>query len=879
MLGDNLRASNLYLESLSIARSIENRPRQTSALINLGGVYHNLGDAEKSIEYLDQALELSLVTGDLPAQASSHINLSTAYSFIGEPQKALEHINLGMSIQKATGDTRARSMTLTNLAGIYGALGEYDKALAGYQEVLAILRAANYPRGIISSLINIGWVHNDMDAPNKAMEVLDEALQLSRSAGDRRIEVKLLGNLGDAYYRLGEPRKALERYTQKLAITRELGLRWDEMVTLFQIGCVYNLTGEAPKALVNLKQSLALSQYIKSPVLEVFILNYHLALAERSLGHLPEARALIETALGMTETQRVKISSQDLRASYFASKREFYEFHIDTLLRLHQRDPLKGYAAAALEVSEKARARSLLELLAESRADIRQGADSALLARERQLQRSLNSREQYRQRLLGGGGHNEHQLAGVEKELASLLDEYHQLQAQIRHSSPRYAALTQPQPLRVAEIQQQLLDDNTLLIEYAVGAERSYMWIVTKDGLAVSELPGRDEIEGAARRFYELITASNLRMEEESLSQRRSRLAKAQADYERSAAALSRMLLGPVAAQLTRSRIKRLLIVSDGALQYIPFGALPIPGTDKRGDKVTEKQGEGRTSRRMNSAIGNPLIVSHEVVNLPSASTLAVLRQGPGNRQSLENLLAIIADPVFEAVDPRIESQYQSQPGETPSSPVPTTPSVVRSAGESGVNRFLRLRFTRIEAEAIASFAPESRRFTALDFAASREMMSQTDLSKFRIIHFATHGFLNSQHPELSGVVLSLVDERGRPLDGFLRMHEIYNLNLNADLVVLSGCRTALGKQIKGEGLIGLTRGFMHAGAPRVVASLWNVDDQATANLMKLFYQRMLKDRMRPAAALRAAQIDMWKAEPNVVPYRWGAFILQGDWR
>ena len=174
---------------------------------------------------------------------------------------------------------------------------------------------------------------------------------------------------------------------------------------------------------------------------------------------------------------------------------------------------------------------------------------------------------------------------------------------------------------------------------------------------------------------------------------------------------------------------------------------------------------------------------------------------------------------------------------------------------------------------------PASERLQALDFAADRQLALSGKLGEYRILHFATHGLLNNKTPALSGLVFSLVDEEGQPRNGFLRLHEIYNLKLNADLVVLSGCQTALGQEISGEGLIGLTRGFMYAGAPRVVASLWKVNDQATSNLMKLFYKRMLNDGMSPAAALRAAQMAMWKAEPNAIPYRWGAFILQGDWR
>jgi CHAT domain-containing protein len=152
-------------------------------------------------------------------------------------------------------------------------------------------------------------------------------------------------------------------------------------------------------------------------------------------------------------------------------------------------------------------------------------------------------------------------------------------------------------------------------------------------------------------------------------------------------------------------------------------------------------------------------------------------------------------------------------------------------------------------------------------------------LSQYRIVHFATHGLLNSEHPEFSGLVFSLVNERGKAQDGFLQLQDIYNLNLSADLVVLSSCETALGKEISGEGLVGLTRGFMYAGATRVVASLWNVSDAATARLMADFYRAMEHDGLRPAAALRSAQIQMWKQKRWSSPYFWAAFQIQGEWR
>jgi CHAT domain-containing protein len=313
-------------------------------------------------------------------------------------------------------------------------------------------------------------------------------------------------------------------------------------------------------------------------------------------------------------------------------------------------------------------------------------------------------------------------------------------------------------------------------------------------------------------------------------------------------------------------------------LQYLPFGAWPAP---KRQLSVVSGQlSEDTNSNGQRATDNGPLIVDHEIVHLPSASVLAVLRKELASRPPAPKMVAVLADPVFQSNDPRLKlsrSQVEKKAGETPA--LPAESAVQRSARESGVLRFDRLPLSRIEAEQITALVPERQRLKALDFAASRVTATSADMSQYRIVHFATHGLLNNVHPELSGVVLSLVDEQGQPQDGFLRLHEIYNLSLRADSVVLSACETALGKEMKGEGLIGLTRGFMYAGAPRVVASLWKVDDEATATLMKRFYRGMLKDGLRPAAALRAAQVFMRKEKRWRSPRFWAGFVLQGEWK
>jgi CHAT domain-containing protein len=410
-----------------------------------------------------------------------------------------------------------------------------------------------------------------------------------------------------------------------------------------------------------------------------------------------------------------------------------------------------------------------------------------------------------------------------------------------------------------------VLDPDTLLLEYFLGDDASYLFVVSQTSISSHRLPKRAEVEAATRRVRELLTAPQPQRGDTG-AKYQARIKEARANYWLQAAELSRLLLGPAAPQLGG---KRLLIVADGALQYLPFGALPAPETGRQGDRGTGRR-EGDPPRR--PVVFSPLIAEHEIVYLPSASTLGVLRRELAGRKPAAKTVAVLADPVFDKDDARVKSSDIAQAGQE--APPDLTRAINDVRGE-----LKRLLLTRDEAEAILSVAPGTDGFGALDFRANRATVTSDELSRYRIVHFATHGLLNSEHPELSGVVLSLVDERGEPQDGFLRLHEIFNLRLPAELVVLSACQTGLGKEVKGEGLVGLTRGFMYAGAARVVASLWQVDDAATAELMKRFYRLMLKDGMRPAAALRAAQIEMWRRPQWQSPYYWCGFVLQGEWK
>ena len=274
-------------------------------------------------------------------------------------------------------------------------------------------------------------------------------------------------------------------------------------------------------------------------------------------------------------------------------------------------------------------------------------------------------------------------------------------------------------------------------------------------------------------------------------------------------------------------------------------------------------------------------MVDHEIVNLPSASALAALRRETIARRPAPRTVALLADPVFELDDPRVSLEVRKAAPKRARRPA--TADLGRALRDGGINNdgfgLPRLLYSRAEAKAITALAPADAAMIAMGFEATRAKAMSAELSQYRIVHFATHGLLNGEHPELSGIVLSLVDQAGRPQNGFLRLHDIYNLDLPAELVVLSACDTGLGKDVKGEGLVGLARGFMYAGAARVVASLWKVDDEASADLMTQFYRRMLENGKPPAAALREAQITIWKQKRWMAPHYWAAFVLQGEWR
>jgi CHAT domain-containing protein len=870
-LSEFRRALVYFNQTLSLAQNLKERRLEAATETFLGGMQDVLGDVGSALDHYNRALTLSRESGNRQAEASSLNNIGATYFGIAYWQKALEYYSQALPHLKALGNQRGEANTLSNIGVAYNMLGEQQKALDHLQQSLLLRRSTSDRNGEAYTLSNIGSAYSRYGEHHKALDYYNQAQVIQRETGNRAQEAETLDLIGTAYSALGQPEKALGYHQQALEIQSATGNIRREAISLSNLGYVYNKLSQPDKALDQFSQALSIFRNI-GDLNNAAVTLEGSARSKQMSGNLDEARKHIEESLTMIETVRARSGSQQLRASYRASMEKVYEFYIDLLMQQHAANPLLGHDAEAFQASERGRARSLLELLSEANVDIRQGVDTAIVERERNLAHLLNAKAQRQIQLIARKG-SQDEIATLKNEISDLEDEYQQVQTTIRKTSPGYAALTQSQPLSLKEIQQQL-DPDTLLLEYSLGEKRSYVWAVTRQSLKSHVLPKREQIEKVSRRIYEVLTTRSLFKSGESAAVKQQRIAQADSQLPQASGELSQMALGPVASELGT---KRLVIVADGALQYVPFGALQRPSV------VSGQSSAAKNGRTINGQLSvntyRPFVVDHEIISLPSASALAVQRTGLVNRKPRRNAVAVIADPVFSVADERLKASVRIvETSGTPSGGARTR-MIEHLADDSGKLVIRRLPFTRQEAEQILAVAPRASNLKAIDFKANRGTATGGELSQYRYVHFATHGYLDTERPDLSAVVLSLVDEQGKQQDGFLRAHEIYNLNLPAELVVLSACQTGLGKEIKGEGLVGLTRGFMYAGARRVVVSLWNVNDKATAELMTKFYERMLKKGERPAAALRAAQVEMWKQKQWQSPYYWAAFIMQGEWR
>ncbi|MDY7091518.1 MAG: CHAT domain-containing protein [Acidobacteriota bacterium] len=777
-LGDLDAAVAAWRRALPLRPAEEDPAGRGRLLHNLGHAHQRRGEAQRALEAYEEALELHRQAAHRRGEAETLHNLGVLEEGLGEVERAHRHLAAAAEVWRKLGNASAHARTLDRLGLLELASGDAGRAAERFTQALDLRPSNNSPEAAVS-LANLALARRHQGRSDEAMDLQRQALEIFIAVGDPLGEARCRENLGHLERHGGRLEHALEEHRRALDLYRRLRDPAGESSALYALALDFQATGQSAESL--------------------------------------EA---IGAALDLLEDQRDLIDAAALRRAFFATVEERYELAVELLMEQARAEPHQDWAWRALAASERARSRSLLDALSVPRGKARgirsvgasppsEEANTRLAEREATLAARLSATARLRTELLAASSGNGAALARIEIEIEELARQLDDARGKIarRQESPNTA-----QSLAANELAR-WVGAEEILLEFHLGREESYLWILDQQRgaprLTTHTLPPVRRFADLARRAHELLASSHRREAEGAL---RPVLCQ-----------LSRELLAPVAEHLDS---KRVLVVADGPLLYLPFGALPDPRSGGPCEQAP------------------PLLAHQPVVSLPSLSSRRAAAERPGTPP--EESLAILADPAFEPGEPGAAAGPPRLPG------------------------------TRREAQRIADLAPQPP-FLALGTEARKELFTSSALTPYRWLHLATHARVDEDRPELSSLLLAQRDDAGRAVDGQLLLHEIAGLELRSRLVTLSACRSALGREVRGEGLVGLTGAFLQAGAQQVLVSLWDVSDDATAELMSRFYRGLLQQRLPPEEALREAQLALL-AEPRWrAPYHWAGFVLYGQ--
>jgi CHAT domain-containing protein/predicted negative regulator of RcsB-dependent stress response len=832
--GRSADAERLHLDAAAELEALGRGHRRGLALSLAGKAALEDGRPKRALDHFEEAALVLTAAGDRREASIAHRSRGTALEDLGRTEPALTAYRQALEILADLPEPVARAHALHNLGRLEIEAGELRLGGDHLQRAEELLRQTGRERELSRTLLALSSLALAQREWERAEALLRRSREAAERLGDRRAAAVAVGSLGLLSRQRGDFDRALGHYRDALAAFEALDDRWMTARTLQHLGRLHLARGEAMAAEAAYRRAFALTRDSGDPASEAES-RLGLARAARQDGQLDRAVEHSAAGLAILESLRGEILGPSLATSWFATVQDHYRFAVELAMELDRTRPGAGWAARGFEIAERSRARTLLETL--------DGGAQAWGEAAAELRERLSRAERRRLGLLEAGAPRG-EVEAAEREVRALLSDLEEARLEWRKRRPGDPGDARPAPLGAEAVRARLGGPDVRLLEIALGEERSVLWLIGPAVVEAFELPPGPELEALARRAHGLLA--------------RSRAPEAEAAARTTLCTLSHRLLAPAAGSLAG---RRLLVVADGALRYLPFAALPDP----RRLRPDKGPGEG-----CGAGEAPPLGAAFQVVHAPSASAAVRLlergrRPGAG---AWRGTVAVLADPVFGADDPRLAGGDGAAEA--------LTGDLARSAAAAGLSRLPRLPGTRREAEAILARVPAGAGRGAFGFAATKEAVLDGGLAGYRYVHLATHGFVHDEHPELSGVVLSLVDPDGRPRDGFLRAHEIAGLELPAELVVLSACRTALGREVGGEGLVGLTQALLGAGARGVLLSLWDVGDRSTAELMDRFYRGLLEEGLPPAEALRQAQLGM-AADPRWrSPYHWAGFVLLG---
>ena len=814
-----------YRQSSAVAERERDEEAQRIALTNVGNLETRLGYYDEASRTLNRALDLARRCDDILLEEKSLGSLGTIEHRRDKYQAALSYYQQALAVARKVPIGSSPQTHLGNVAALYLDLGNLPAAIEAYQEVQAMALDEGYQGYIWNSLGRAYALQSDWP---QAIDCFEHARVIGTRRNSPAILSTALTGLSSIHAHTGDYATALSAIQQAIELGRVMTDPFFDGYVLNQLGALHLRFGAATKAAEVYRQALAIEAVRTSPR-TLWRAHSGLAAAYVQLGQLDQAREHYQQAIEAMEDVRSKVGGEEEKAGFFQDKIAVYKKQIALLLDLHARDTKAGYDTQAFHYTERARARAFLDLLAEARVSVEQNATPDLAKRQQELQQSISqlTAQVVQERSKETSKQDKARIDELEKGFSRADADWGDWLRELRRRNPRYAALKYPEPLALAEVQR-MLDDKTILLSYSLAEPASFLFAVSRADFQVKRLPSEAALSEGVQKLLAAITDKSHPAPEE---------------YRRQAVRLSEQLLKPVSHMLAGKNA--LVIVADGALHRLPFDALVAPGAAAQGDL-----------RRLDY-----LIRRFAISYAPSASVLAGLQNE--TRETGSKGLIAFGDPVY---DERSEGVIAS---------------TLRAAG-SRLN-FQRLPHSHAEIDGIAGLFAADDRELFLGEAASEENVKVPErLSRYRMVHFSTHGYVNEARPRFSGLVLSMpaptspqsAIRNPQSEDGLLSAYEIFNLKLKADLVVLSACETGLGKEVKGEGLMSLTRAFIYAGTPSVVVSLWNVNDESAADLMIRFYRHLKTGKTSKAEALRQAQLETIR--DNGFPFFWAPFVLVG---
>lgn len=871
--------------------SIEDVPAQAHAWKTLSSAYGFLARYQDSIDATDHALKIYTQLGDLYWYGVLQGNLGSEYMEMGETAQALSASESALAIARQLSDSQGIAFGLTTIAAIHEVRGEYQAAFDAYDMALEEMQRTPYPDAEGLVWMGLAGLYDELDDREQERMALERSLPFFLQVHDAANESGALCSLGLLELRQHHLSRARLMMRQSMGIARARGLRREQAQALLGEAEVLGAEGRYARAAKAMDEGLALALQTKEagtyaellqargdlelrqhrpaaaiasyraaekewssvPSLEhVALARASTANAEWERGDVEQAHQDILLALDGFEASRSRIGGRMLRESFFASRHTYYDLAVAIDMRLgdrpHGRPAVQeNYRLQAWETAERARARSLMDAVrgasAFSTGQLSPSLQAAINRTERQIVAAQNMALQVRS--TAGSGHGPLQEG---QQLHALVEQMDQLEARGHEGGDGKFLDAWKGPPSLKEVQGRVLGPHSVLLEYWMGRRSVYLWAITQKKFQGRRIASAMEMEREIDTYEKLLLAREQYPAGEDFASRNARIARADRQLELQAEVLGRLLL-PVALD---DSVQRLIIVPDGRIFSVPFAAL-------------------RTRRY------GLFVRRFEVVEEPSAGVALALQERQHGKWG--DRLAIFADPIYNQYDPRIAPAHRG-PQETAEAARALPASATRDADrEFNLAALPRLDGSRAEALAIASVAGDHRTDLFLGPQATPQRVQEMDWKEHWAAHFATHALMDSGHPEMSGIVLSMFQTNGARQDGVLWLNSIYRLHMPLAMVSLSGCRTASGRPIAGEGIAGLAQAFLAAGVSGVVGGLWTVEDQAASELLPAFYQGELQGNLSAPAALRNAQRKLLSDPEHASPYYWAGFIFEGGWQ